>query len=483
MSEPSSSSSDASAGRNGRNRSLWVVGGLAAALAGLMMCAVIAATAAYFLVRQDSVSNRVEAPAPAVADQDEALIEPSEQAVPANESLNRIAFVDPDGRLGTVSPDGSDLRLLTGPGVRFQFPAWAPNGSGIAAIGSDEQQASVYVVAEGAQTADETLEPLYQSSDRAPFYLYWSPDSQQVSFLANDRGSIALHLVPADGSEVSRVLARGQPFYWDWTSGGDQLLIHTGGVGDNARLGFIDILGDPVGSEYSTPGLFQAPGISPSGRFLAFAAIEGEEFHVVAQDSQGTQRTEVPHQGIAAMTWSPQADRLAFISPQVQAPAFFGPLRMLDAATGEVQTLTNDVVLAFFWSPDGQSIAYLTLDSASDSSGAQVPGVASATKGTGFQPVANHGQRQARLRLSVVDVDSGERRLLTMFQSTRLFVSQFLPYFDQYALSHRIWSPDSTALVMPMVGLDGEERIHVVPVDGGAPREVASGSIGFWSQQ
>jgi TolB protein len=63
-----------------------------------------------------------------------------------------------------------------------------------------------------------------------------------------------------------------------------------------------------------------------------------------------------------------------------------------------------------------------------------------------------------------------------------LFVSQFLPFFDQYALSHRLWSPDSSALVLP-ARVEGASQIMLFPADGGEPRPVAPGSMAFWSHE
>ena len=61
-------------------------------------------------------------------------------------------------------------------------------------------------------------------------------------------------------------------------------------------------------------------------------------------------------------------------------------------------------------------------------------------------------------------------------------MNQFLPFFDQYALSHRLWSPDSEALVLP-VKRAGVSEITVVPIDGAQPVTLAAGEIAFWSWQ
>jgi TolB protein len=403
---------------------------------------------------------------------------PAEQAATATEEplatgVNRIVFVDPDGRLGTVAPDGSDVRLVSGEGAVYQFPAWSPDGSRIAAVGSNGEQGLLAVLPD--QEAAPVVD-VYRSASRSPFYLYWSPDGRQVSFLANDPGGIALHLAPADGSAESRVLATGQPFYWDWSQGADQLLIHTGGAGDAARLAVIDTGGATVADGLASPGLFQAPGISASGRYIAYAEA-GDELKVVIMDEGGESTAAVPHRGLVAMSWSPAADQLAFTSPEQAQVSFIGPLRLLDAENGEVRTLVREQVITFFWSPDGRSIAYLTREAGTGGPQAGRPlGLARAA------PVSTTFQDRDRLvlRLWVVDVASGEQRLLTSFQPTPIFVTQFIPYFDQYALSHRLWSPEGDAVVLPMLE-DGHQGIYVIPIDGAQKQRVADGSMAFWS--
>ena len=63
-----------------------------------------------------------------------------------------------------------------------------------------------------------------------------------------------------------------------------------------------------------------------------------------------------------ALAWNPQGDQLAFVAPPDSAETgSFGPLHLIDATTGAERVLVEDFVLAFFWSPDGRQIAYLTL--------------------------------------------------------------------------------------------------------------------------
>ena len=55
-----------------------------------------------------------------------------------------------------------------------------------------------------------------------------------------------------------------------------------------------------------------------------------------------------------------------------------------------------------------------------------------------------------------------------------------LPFFDQYALSHRLWSPDGGSIALPVVA-EGTEQIVVVQADGSGARRVADGVEDFWS--
>jgi TolB protein len=65
-------------------------------------------------------------------------------------------------------------------------------------------------------------------------------------------------------------------------------------------------------------------------------------------------------------------------------------------------------------------------------------------------------------------------------QPGELFIGQFLTYFDQYALSHRLWAPDSSSLLLPVVDRDGTTRIAIMPANGDPVRTI-EGAIGFWS--
>jgi TolB protein len=389
----------------------------------------------------------------------------------------RIAFINTDGQLTTVAPDGSDVRVLTEGEQRLQFPAWSPDSTKIATIGVDREGSFIRILPDeiGAEGTE-----IYRSAERGAIYLYWSPDGERVSFLANNpESALALHL--ASETEPERLLANGAPFYWQWRADSQGMLIHTGFTGQGSRLGFTSVESDTLTENLAPPGIFQAPGISPSGNYIAYA--EANSFRgtqvVIQHNPLATEveevKREVKHEGAVALSWSPMEDKLAFTAPAEDAPAVYGELKLLEAESGLLEVLSDKLVVCFFWSPDGNYIAYLTPNLESGEGDVS-------SLGTTFYVSDTKVQRGSfLLELHVVDITTKEDRRLATFTPTFLFLDQFLPFFDQYALSHRIWSPDSTAVVLPITNADNSRQVTVFNLDG-TVTPVGEGDTPFWSR-
>jgi TolB protein len=392
----------------------------------------------------------------------------------------RIAFINAEFQLATANPDGSDLRVLTEGEQRLQFPAWSPDSSKIASIGVDREGGFIRVFTDEVNAAGTEI---YRSADQGAIYLYWSPDGTTVSFLANNpETALALHL--ASETQEDKILAKGAPFYWQWQADGKGMLIHTGFTGEGSRLGFTDTENDTLAENLAPPGVFQAPGISASGNYIAYAEdndLRGTQVilqnnPLLIQDLAEEVRREVKHEGAVALSWSPSEDKLAFTAPAKDAPAVYGQLQLLEAASGLLETLSENLVVAFFWSPDGKYIAYLTPNL--EQGEGDVSSLGDAVLISDTQEV----QRGSfLLELHVIDITTKDDKRLATFTPTFLFVDQFMPFFDQYALSHRLWSPDSSAIVLPITNADSTKQITVFGLDGTVTK-VAEGDTPFWSR-
>lgn len=418
-----------------------------------------------------------------------------------SESLNRIAFVTLLGELCTCSPAGESLHVISAPGRWYQFPAWAPDGSRLAAIGGVRGGAGVYVFKDSPSSDVASVH-----IDRAlpPIYLSWSRNSQWLTFLAVDQtqDSMALYLTSPFRESSPRRVTRGRPCFWDWSPDSRNILMHSGFAGDEGRLLYLGVNEDGstrvVQNNVARPGLFQSPGISPSGKYWAFGDLGDEgELRVVIDGGSKFPPMVALHKGVAAMSWSPSGDQLAFISPAEPAQHCYGELRMVDARSGNARILTEQTVIAFFWSPDGRKIAYLTVASGPASFVELLNLGDIMDPGGVFQkgdleellrrPPSISDRKRLQLALWVVTVDDSERHLLGLFEPTELFVTQFLPFFDQYALSHRLWSPASDAIVLPTMqpGTDGNRTpfITVFELNQFRPKTIAAGVSAFWSWQ
>jgi len=84
------------------------------------------------------------------------------------------------------------------------------------------------------------------------------------------------------------------------------------------------------------------------------------------------------------------------------------------------------------------------------------------------------------VRLIFADVASGRTLSQPIVRPAERFVSSLLAYFDQYALSHRLWAPDSSSILMPEIDEGGNTHVIVRYADGSDPIQL-DGDFGFWS--
>jgi TolB protein len=390
----------------------------------------------------------------------------------------RIAIVDGAGTLETMDVLGGSVVRHPVEGVTFHFPAWSPDGSRVAAIGSSTGGDGVYVfqARDGASDPVTAADPtvVYRSADQPPFYLYWAPDSSRLTFLTQEPQELAMRVAPADGSSPDSVVRHGAPLYWDWIDPAHALV----NIGAGSPGGFLGEVGlDGAGDQpTATASIFRSPAMSRDGsrRAYSIGANLGSQ-SIVIESRDGGNRHEIPIPGLAAFSFAPGGGSLAFIAPAepTTQPVDFpiGPLRVVDVATGSVRTLQEGSLIAFFWSPDGRTIATLRIPAPGENEVASL--------GLRLPPVAT--DTGYNLSLAFVDVATGDVRATTKVRVTYLFGLQVLPYFDQYALSHRFWSPDSSSIALPMVNDEGVDGVVVLPADGSAQRRLTNGEMGSWS--
>ncbi len=429
---------------------------------------------------------------PAASDQPAASAPASSAAAPSATVTGplpaAVAVVGPGGPISIVSRTGHVRLLSDQGGVSFGFPAWSPDGSRIAAIRDDGSWTTIAVFDASMASGQSPSPPsiAFRSSINAPFYLYWAPDGRRVSFLTNEPDGLALRVASAsapgtsDVAPESALIRRGAPLYFDWITD-ERLLLHVGS-GVDAFVGEVGGDGDVIGQSLPSPGDFRSAVASADGRLEAYARQRGAGAgEIVATAQDGSNEHGMPVFGTAAMLFDPGGGRLASIGPdrpgQTNLDFPIGPLRVLETSTGAASTLLPGLVVAFFWSPDGRTIAALRLQDAGGPTALGPFTLAAAASNSPSSGVPANPE----VHLVFVDVATGRIRSdRTVSLGTR-FANELLPYFDQYALSHRLWAPDSSSILLPVTIGDDSTKVVALPPDGGDPTLVVDGDAGFWS--
>ncbi|HZQ05758.1 MAG TPA: hypothetical protein VFD70_04210 [Anaerolineae bacterium] len=410
--------------------------------------------------------------------------------------VNRIVFVGNDANIYVADPTTQTTTAITkdgGDNQVYNYPTWAPDSHRLAFVGytlkdGSPTEGTLYTVS----PTGEQLTPVYKTPQNFPFYLYWSPDSQLVGFLANkDAQHIALRVAHTDQADSMQELDSGAPLYWAWSPDSSQLFAHVGGTradNEDARLALVPFNnGNSQHPLEALPGAFQAPQWSRDGRLL-FSTQADSEQEVAIANAQGSDIKKLfSYKGRASFALSPDGTQVAYMvtDSEVQLP-HFSIVRVIDATGGNARAISQDPALAFLWSPDSKKVAYLTVSVGENQNfnpRAPLPLLAT-THPERFitaPPTYQGGQNRIQLHWNVWDSTTGQSKRIATLLPTTSFLS-VIPYFDQYANSSTFWSPDSLSFVYTTRELQDTGSVWIADVSNkNAPRKIGDGVIAFWS--
>lgn len=392
----------------------------------------------------------------------------------------RIAFIGSDYNIYTVSPQdmqliplSEDATLGESSASIYEWPMWSPDGQ-IAyvntALNSDGAVTLSIFVSEDGQTPGQVV---YTGSEEYFTYASWSPqpcgeNCSNLALLLNNSTGLYVRLVHVeDGAATNALAGAGSPFYSSWSPDGTQMLWQR----NNAQFEIYDVVENSVSEMLEPlPGRMYTPEWSPVDDRFLLGVRNGNTTDLVIVDA-GELITLAPDlTNPIWFAWSPDGSSIAYIDRE-------GPVIVLDASTGEeIARTPTGGVLAFFWSPDSQHIAYISLGTP--------PGSFSAFDPSEVKPLAMKQQEQEPTGLvwSVFDIADGANRRYAPFQPTNQFV-YLLQYFDQFASSHHVWSPDSRYLVFSEISSDSRPIISVLDgmLDSAIAAELVEGLVGIWS--
>ena len=395
----------------------------------------------------------------------------------------RLAYIGADGNIFVTTPDLKEHFAVThdatvspeGPGLSYPRVSWSPDGQlAYASVirEGNSAQARLYV----AKSPGAPARLVGQSDQHFVIYIYWSPTPcpnkpgcSRLGYLIEESEGIALHVVDMSADMVTNeIVGHGWPFYFSWSPDGKYMLWHTGGAArfnGEARISRFSLENRLVESLRMDPGLFIAPAWSPLGDEWLLVTnqdnrdylyrTEAQQTGLIPEIRQTLTTTEDKH---IVFTWSPEGKRVAYSTLRSSDGLTFGPIQVYDLESGETKQITASSfnISGFFWSPDGNRIGYLTRLELRDAN-----------------------WMQWRVYDLSQDLDRGFAAFHPSYQMRYVISS-----FNQYAQSHRLWSPDGRYLVYADQDDEGVNRVWMVDTfaaRGADPILVAKGSMGFWS--
>jgi TolB protein len=390
------------------------------------------------------------------------------EPLPPPPGVNLIAYVGADDEIRTIRPDGSsDVRISPEGGI-FTWPTWSPDGrriafSGTARDSSGAPTLGLYI----HQFLGKQTRLIYTNEpgtgpilDGLPHYHLWAPDGSHLAFMASSYAGLTLFLDSLKPQGVSEPVVRRAPLYAAWSADSSALLVHGGldhFVVEMSGGATIKSLGIQSAS-------YRTPDWSPFGNRMAFVSEEGTgKARLYIADVASGNRTLVEEVAqYAAFLWSPNGKLLAVAHSELPGGFVYGSVSLFSEDGSRHPLEIQGDVIAFFWSPNSAKLAYVTLT-----------------------------EQGSLLRLMVADVADGSRWPLVEFLPT-LDQLSMLQFFDQFAHSHSLWSPDSQSLVFSgelggeaaSASLGRQEVPHVFVVGaerGSVVEPIAEGYLAFWS--
>lgn len=295
-------------------------------------------------------------------------------------------------------------------------------------------------------------------AERVAHYALWDPTGQMLCYVMPAGRTLAARLWRA-GEPEAETLTGGTPIFPAWSPDSRRLLLHYGD-----QLVSVDLESGEQ-SVLSTHAMgFRTAAISSDGELTAFAEANEQGTALLCHRGTPGGATEAARfDGGVALSFRPGTHELAAAVTTGAEAGVFRDLYLLDLEhPGEPRRLVHGPLLAYWWAPAGDRLAVL------------VP----AYTGDGRYQLRFHGPDGRFLRAM---------EPLTLSPDMRTMVS----FFDQFALSHPLWSPDGRRFAfggrvltdsIPASFADGQLDAVVVAdaAEGGPWHRVGMGFGGFF---
>ena len=240
---------------------------------------------------------------------------------------------DGNSEIYTINTDGGRLTRLTDNDIYDGECTWSPDGSKIAFVSKRDGNYEIYTMnVDGSDVTRLTDDP---ANDFSPA---WSPNSQVIAFMTERNGNPDIYLMHADGSGVNPfITSQSKDMSPTWSYTNPELAF----VSDQAEDGIFDLyIADTQGQiRRITQGMGKVytPNWSPNGRYIAFAADDGQNIDIYIIKPDGTDLQQITdHKAKDYLPkWSPDSNYIMFVSERDGNPDIY-----IANEAGDVQRVT-----------------------------------------------------------------------------------------------------------------------------------------------
>jgi len=304
------------------------------------------------------------------------------------------------------------------------WPTWNPAApllavSGVADPGSGSGATIELIDSEG-RAAGTLFRPAPGSpggiGPRIPHYAMWDPTGEILSYVAPGSDGLTLFTASPANPGVQIPLLSGAPIFSAWSPDGATLAVH---AGDRVTLLYPTQGAPPVVLPGNAIG-FRTPAFS-SGGTLVYAVAEAGAVSLRRTNAVGDSPTPLADfPGGVAFAFRPGTETLYVAMTRSPDTGLFDELSALDADRPTApRRITRGPFAAFLWAPAGDRLLLVTPTQSGDGRFA-------------LQARSPDGRPDGVTEGFVPSAD----------------LRTYLNFFDQFALSHRLYSPDSESFLI-----------------------------------